>query len=211
MSHTRKRSLQYQKNSRLKKRHTRRDTLIFSRAKNIGVGFIIVGIVFFITAYFTPAISSALTRKNNSEPIHPDSKFSVAATGKQPTRVVIPQVGIDVAVTPAPIENGYWKISEDSAAFGLGSSPPGSMGNTVIFAHAREGLFLPLKNIKVKAKIYVFTDIQWYSYEVTTIKEVWPNETYVVSPTKFKQLTLFTCSGFFDTLRLVVTAIPTEK
>lgn len=222
----RKRTLQSQKTSRLtgkknsravhlhkKKRHTRipfvkRVSPRFSKTQILGVVVGIIGILMLGIALLTPTITTYIHRNQNQEPIRPDLSFSVVATGKPPIKIIIPQINIDVSVKPAQLINGYWETSEDSASFGLGSAPPGSVGNTVIFAHAREKLFLTLKDIKLKSKIYILTDTQWYTYEVENIKEVWPNDTYVISPTKNRKLTIFTCSGFFDTKRLVVTANP---
>jgi LPXTG-site transpeptidase (sortase) family protein len=222
----RKRTLQSQKTLRLtgkknsravhlhkKKRHTRipfvkRVVPRFSKTQILGVVIGITGILMLVVALLTPTISTYIHRNQNHMPIRPDLAFSVVATGKPPIRIIIPEINIDVNIKPAQLIHGYWETSEDSASFGLGSAPPGSVGNTVIFAHAREKLFLSLKNIKSKSRIYILTDTQWYPYEVENIKEVWPNDTYVISPTKNRTLTLFTCSGFFDTMRLVVTAKP---
>jgi len=55
-------------------------------------------------------------------------------------------------------------------------------------------------------KIYVLTKNEWFSYEVSDVKEVLPNQTEVIKPTDDERLTLYTCSGFADTKRLIVTA-----
>lgn len=124
--------------------------------------------------------------------------------GALPERVLIPGVGIDLPVSEAKIVNGYWEVFEDKAAWGEDSGLPGTTGNQVIFAHAREGLFLPLKDVKEGQKVYVFTDENWYSYEVREIKEVYPNQKEVIEPTDDETLTLYTCSGFNDSKRLII-------
>lgn len=125
-----------------------------------------------------------------------------------PKRIVIPALGIDIKVEKAPIINGYWQVYDDKAGWGEGSGFPGQSGNQVIFAHAREGLFLPLQSIKVGEIIYVLTDLNWYSYEVYERKEVSPNQTEVIEPTEDEILTLYTCSGYKDTKRLIAKAKP---
>lgn len=67
-----------------------------------------------------------------------------------PMRITIPRVGIDLPVKMANVVNGEWELFSDSAAFGRGSSPLGVGGNTVIFAHARQGLFYPLKKCECR-------------------------------------------------------------
>ena len=123
-----------------------------------------------------------------------------------PVRLLIPDVNIEVAVKEAEIIKGYWQTFPDTAGFGLGSAYPGELGNQVIFAHARKGLFINLKDIKQGVKIYVLTNDHWYSYEVKEIKEVLPTQVEVIAPTLDETLTLYTCTGFTDQKRLIVTA-----
>lgn len=123
-----------------------------------------------------------------------------------PTRLLIPDINMDVSVKEAKVINGYWEVFSDSAGFGLGSAYPQDIGNQVIFAHAKAGLFLPLKEVKVGQKVYVFTKDSWYTYQVQQIKEVLPSQVEVIAPTKDAVLTLYTCSGFADSKRLIVTA-----
>jgi len=123
-----------------------------------------------------------------------------------PVRIIIPKLALDLAVTKAKIIRGYWEVFPDKASWGEGSGLPGRLGNQVIFAHAREGLFLPLKDIQPEMEIYVLTGAKWSDYQVKEIKEVWPKQTEVVAPTEDETLTLYTCSGFKDSKRLIVVA-----
>jgi LPXTG-site transpeptidase (sortase) family protein len=121
-----------------------------------------------------------------------------------PVRIIIPDLGIDLDVQESKIVNGYWEVPEDKAAWGEGSGVPGKDGNQVIFAHAREGLFSNLENVEKEMHIYVLTDRDWFTYEVSEIKEVYPNDTEVIAPTENERLTLYTCSGYKDSKRLIV-------
>ena len=69
------------------------------------------------------------------------------------------------------------------------------------------GLFLPLKDIKQGESVLVLTSNAWYSYTVTQVKEVLPTQTEVIAPTENPLLTLYTCSGYADSKRLIVTAV----
>ncbi len=144
-------------------------------------------------------------------PIKADETFNSTPTvEKNPIRILIPSLQIDLPIQPSRLVGGYWEVSEKTASFGLGSAPPGNIGNTVIFAHAREGLFLPLKKITFGKDIYVLSPDQWYQYRVDEIREVLPTDVYVVQKTIDNRLTLFTCSGFLDSKRLVVIAKPVK-
>lgn len=136
--------------------------------------------------------------------------FEEGQEGELPTRIIIPDLLIDLEVKAANVVKGYWEVFIDSAAWGKGSGFPGEKGNQVIFAHAREGLFLPLKDIKEGMSVYVTTEDDWYSYEVKEVKEVTPDRVEVISPTEDETLTLYTCSGFKDEKRLIVVAKPTN-
>jgi len=148
------------------------------------------------------------------EPIKIDPEFSYQEKKdikkEPPVRVIIPSVNIDAEVIEASIVDGYWQTATDSASFGLGSSYPQESGNTVIFAHARPGLFENLRLIKKEMPVYLMTEKDWFAYKVLEVKNVLPNQIEVVSPTKDKTLTLYTCSGYRDTYRLVVIAKPID-
>jgi LPXTG-site transpeptidase (sortase) family protein len=125
-----------------------------------------------------------------------------------PVRILIPKADIDIKVIDAKIVDGYWQLSDNTASYGLGSGHPGTKSNTIIFAHARVGLFYNLKDVQLGEVIYVFTKDKWYQYKVNKITAVYPNQTEVLKPTKNEVLTLYTCTGFYDEKRLIVTAVP---
>ncbi len=124
----------------------------------------------------------------------------------EPDKIVIKDLNIEIAVKKAKIVNGYWEVFDDAAGWGEGSSYPGETGNAVIFAHVRRGLFLNLKDITRDMIIEIHSGVNSYQYKMIDEKEVPPSDLSVVKPTKDETLTLFTCSGPFDTKRLVVVA-----
>ncbi len=148
----------------------------------------------------------------NKEPIKAAQKgLDVPVNTKDPlVRLMIPKKGVDVGIVEANVVNGYWELSETSGSHGVGSAYPGMKGNTVIFAHAREGLFLNLREVVVGEEILVFSKNKWFKYKVTSIKQVYPNQVEVIEPTKDERLTLFTCDGFADEKRLIVVAKPSK-
>ena len=179
-----------------------------SRSRKIGLLFLLLGILLISFPYLTRFFIQV---GEEEIPIKADATFASSPTvEKSPIRILIPSLQIDLPINPSKLVNGYWQVSEKSASYGLGSAPPGSIGNTVIFAHAREGLFLPLKNITFGKDIYVLSPDIWYQYRVDEIREVLPTDVYVVKKTSDNRLTLFTCSGFLDSKRLVVIAKPVK-
>jgi LPXTG-site transpeptidase (sortase) family protein len=130
---------------------------------------------------------------------------------KIPAKIIIPSLSISIPISAAENIGGYWEVFEDQAGWGEGSGLPGEPGNQVIFAHAKEGQFLPLRGVDEGMEIIVLTAGNWYRYQVVEISEVWPNETKVIAPTENEQLTLYTCSGFGDSKRLIVIAEPVRE
>ena len=171
---------------------------------SLGIALIGLGVILVVGSF---GVKRSQSNTFASEPVKVEG-FSVkdAPLEKLPVRILIPALSIDLEVKPARNINGYWEVFSDSAAWGEGSGLPGEQGNQVIYAHARRGLFLPLKGVQEGMKIYVFSSNNWYLYEVSQIKEVTPTQVGVIAPTEDETLTLYTCSGFADSKRLIVIA-----
>jgi len=173
----------------------------------------LVGLLFLCLALVILIGPQLMPKKivDNKNPIKINSTlYASKNTVNNPVRILIPKADIDLKVIDAPIIDGYWQLSENTASYGLGSGHPGEKSNTVIFAHAQQGLFYNLKDVQLNDIIYVFTKNQWYRYKVNKITAVYPNQTDVIMPTKKEVLTLYTCTGFYDEKRLIVTAIPSN-
>lgn len=140
----------------------------------------------------------------NEEPIHIGSGFITPVSLEKPQKIIIPAISIDLEITEAAIIDGHWEVSETFANHGIGSAYPGQKGNMVIFAHAREHLFLNLQNSSIGNQITIVADKKKYTYTVTEIIQVTPDQLEVIAPTDDEWITLFTCSGFADEKRLIV-------
>ena len=174
------------------------------RNKLVGLFFLCLALIILFSPKPVPENST-----NINNPIKINSAlYTSKDTANNPVRILIPGANIDIKVIDARIINGYWELSDTTASYGLGSGHPGEKNNTVIFAHAREGLFYNLKEVKMSDVIYVFTKNKWYRYKVNKITAVYPNQTEVIKPTKNEVLTLYTCTGFYDEKRLIVSAVP---
>ncbi|OGG00512.1 hypothetical protein A2Y99_03680 [Candidatus Gottesmanbacteria bacterium RBG_13_37_7] len=182
-----------------------------------GVLFTVLALTLHKSQEVTPPVVQETEEKKteiisfSQEPVRIDKSFTSSKKKSKeqkdpPLRITVPDVAIDLPVKEATIVKGYWEVFPDKAGFGTGSAYPGEKGNLVIFAHAKEGLFGPLKNVKSGQNVYVFTINNWYQYKIDSIREVYPSQTEVIGPTEEEVLTLYTCSGFADNKRLIVTA-----
>ena len=171
------------------------------------------GLFFILLAYLFLTSSGLPQKSNNSSQIEISSKLlnSNQKPGDIPIKVILPKQDIDLSVIPANVVDGYWETSDATASYGLGSGTPGTKSNTVIFAHAREGLFYNLKDVKKGDIVYVFTKNKWFKYKATKITAVYPDQIAVIAPTKTEELTLYTCTGYADSQRLIVSALPVAQ
>ncbi len=157
---------------------------------------ILTGITVLLYGSFNPATVSKpvvnVVEKQNPELLLP---YSIQVKG----------VTKELTVIPGHFEKGEWDLSPKAAMFLTQSARPNQNGNTVIYGHNTENIFGPLRNAKKGDLIVVRTkDGKQYIYVATTIKVVAPTYVEILKPTKEAQLTIFTCSGLFDSQRLVV-------
>lgn len=182
--------------------------------------FLLVGGILLVLFGFYRPVSNPVVKETrvsseiisfSQEPVQVDKQLLKTVQDKNkkkvpPLRILIPLLAMDLPVKEAKVINGYWEVFSDSAGFGIGSAYPDEVGNQVIFAHAREGLFLPLRKAKVGQLVYVITSEKWYGYKIEEIKEVIPSQIEVIATTPDTILTLYTCSGYADSKRLIVKA-----
>ncbi|HEX7018296.1 MAG TPA: sortase [Patescibacteria group bacterium] len=129
--------------------------------------------------------------------------------GSEPQRVKIGTANIDLPVTPAHIVGGVWETSDTTATHLVTSARPGEKSNIVIYGHNRDHLFKALHDVQAGETVTLVTeDGNEYHYQVSSKTVVTPDQIEVVLPTEKEELTLYTCTGFLDTKRLVIKATP---
>lgn len=185
-----------------KKKKAKSSSRITFVKKILGIVLILVGF-FLLYKPFIPQTNTAA-----KEPIVADIAFEKEEVQSEVKEIKIPRLSIDLSVTPSKIIDGYWEVSETTASHGMGSANPGEDGNVVVFAHARSGMFLNLRNVKKDDEVYILTDDRKHKYVVYEITTVYPDDITTVAPSDSEVLTLFTCSGFFDEKRLIIKAVP---
>jgi len=118
-----------------------------------------------------------------------------------PIWIVIPH-RLSLGIKPAQVVNGHWNVWPDSVTY-----LPTDSTNTVIYAHNTKPLFGDLKKVKVGDKIDII-DKQALTihYVVSQIAVVDPLQVELLGPTLEPVITVYTCTGFLDSQRLVVRA-----
>lgn len=125
-----------------------------------------------------------------------------------PSRVVVDSVGIDLPIRTGSYNptDRTWTLDEQSAFYADRSVPVNdSNGSTLIYAHARFGLFAKLPEITEGATARVYTDSgKVFSYTFVSNHQVEPDDTSIFISSGSPMLALQTCSGPFDIYRTLV-------
>ena len=108
-------------------------------------------------------------------------------------RLVMPEVGIDIAVIPG---DGV-SIPLHFAMHYPGTAWPGQRSNSLFYAHAQPGMFLGLYRLHLGDQIRVIrADGSELTYRVTAFERVPYDDRKVLDPTPFDQITLLTCTSY---------------
>jgi LPXTG-site transpeptidase (sortase) family protein len=128
--------------------------------------------------------------------------------GLAPDKITISLIGINLPVFQASIINKVWPTSAFGAEYLTSSPLPGSVGNSIIYAHDWRSLFGPLYYVKVGDKVVVsYPDKTSKTFLVAYTSTVTPNQSTILAPSKDRRITLYTCIGFLDSHRFVAVAI----
>lgn len=125
-----------------------------------------------------------------------------------PTRLQIPEVDVDLPIVLSEIEGTTWQTTERGVSY-LKSSPlPGEKGNAVLYGHNWPNLLGALRQIRIGDKITVsYLDGHAVLFTVAYITVVSPDMVKILENSSDSRLTIYTCTGFLDSKRFVVTAV----
>jgi LPXTG-site transpeptidase (sortase) family protein len=148
-----------------------------------------------------------------------------ASSPARPTRLVIPDIGLDKAIVPVGLKevetNGQtylqWSTDDNLVGWHNLTVPLGQVGNTVLNGHSDiyAKVFQNLNQVEIGAEIMAFSGEQLYRYRVTakllvrekgaSVEERLANA-QLIMPTQDERLTLITCAQPGATHRLIVIA-----
>lgn len=126
-----------------------------------------------------------------------------------PVKLEIPSASVAVPVIEQAVINGKWQVPAEAAAHVAQSANPGFPGNIIIYGHNLASVLGKLGTAKPGDSILVTTaDGKKHVYSVTVKSVVDPGDISVVKPAATETLTVYTCTGFLDSRRLVIQARP---
>ncbi len=173
------------------------------RTKAFWLGVLLVGMLFQLTWVIGKRYFSLVSLSTN--PGVAALEQEVVGPKTAPKQVLIlNKVGVGLAAVP--LTQGRWQVPEEEAAYLVGSGLPGSGGNIVVYGHNKDSIFGGLKKVEVGEIVRLVTDEGTYEYAVTHLETVEPTAVEWLEPTEAEVLTLYTCTGFLDSKRLIVRA-----
>ena len=115
---------------------------------------------------------------------------------------------MDLEIIPSKITNNTWEATSQGVSH-LSSSPiPGEKGNSILYGHNWTNLLGNLTKIKPGAEInIILKNREKKIFIVEYVSIVGPNDTQILADTDDTRITLYTCTGFLDSKRFVVTAL----
>lgn len=179
--------------------------------KKLSTLFLFIGVVM-LTFNILFRIKLQENQKLHTEVISvPAQSYVEEIDQKTPVQVNINQL-LSQAVSVETYSQGQWTIADDTASFLNSSARPGQKGNIIIYGHNKKDIFGHLHSVQ-KGQILTITtkDTETYSYKITDILIVDPEETEALQVTDYEVVTLYTCTGFLDRKRLVVRAVPVSS
>jgi sortase A len=159
--------------------------------------------------YVTDQMASGAPDIVGARPATPPSQGAQLArkVAPEPSRLVIPALGLDTPVREVFVVDGAWEVAEYAAGYLDGTALPGENGNTVLAGHAglRGAVFRDLGRLAPGDEVVLEAGGKRFRYAVRSSTAVWPTQTEVLDPSATPILTLITCTNW-DTQRLVVVA-----
>jgi LPXTG-site transpeptidase (sortase) family protein len=125
----------------------------------------------------------------------------------QPDSITIPSANIDLPIFPAKLNGVRWDQTTKGVSYWVASPVPGNAGNSVLYGHNWRNLLGPLTKVKPGDKVIVSYGSEQVTFVVHFVTTVDPSNISILAPTSDTRITLYTCTGFLDSKRLVVTAI----
>ncbi|MBI2611522.1 sortase [Candidatus Gottesmanbacteria bacterium] len=132
------------------------------------------------------------------------------AVKRLPKRITIKKLGIDLPIYPATLAKGQWEASTEGVSYLSSSVIPGEVGNSILYGHNWTNLLGNLPNARPGQEIVIEFDdrsIKKFTIKYTTV--VSPTDFQILDPSNDVRLTLYTCTGFFDSKRFVIVALLT--
>jgi len=173
--------------------------------------FILFGFIFILIASFLiwqRNISRRLifntSRINNQKTINNNNN-----NNNKPKGIIIKDLQISLPIIPSKFSNGIWESTNNGVSYLLSSPVPGEKGNSILYGHNWPNLLGNLTKAKKGQEIIIlFNDNNIKYFNIDKILTVSPSQIEILEQTDVPMITIYTCTGFLDSKRFVITATP---
>lgn len=114
---------------------------------------------------------------------------------------------VNIDVEPLALLNKKWVVSDTEATYLQESARPGEKGNIIIYGHNKRAILGNMRYVKGNEIIHLTTaDGKDHQYKILLRTVVSPNDITYLLPTRNETLTMYTCTGFWDSKRFILRA-----
>jgi sortase A len=129
-----------------------------------------------------------------------------------PVNISIASVAISLPIIPAGKTEKFWQTTDQGVSYLLSSPIPGETGNSILYGHNWSNLLGRLGNVIPGDTISItFADGSKKEFIVANTAVVNPDQISILKNSQDRRITVYTCTGFLDSRRFVVTALATNK
>ena len=158
---------------------------------------------------FTYAVSLIWQRNKPVNFNFPAKSESTNGQPVYPNALSIDSIGVVLPVKTANITNGKWEDTRGSVAYWKDSVLPGSKGNSVFYGHNWSNVFGKLTRVRKGDLVQIgLSDGSIKKFIVDSTYTVSADETHILNPAEDTRVTIYSCTGFLDSKRFVVIAVP---
>lgn len=163
-----------------------------------------LALVLYFVGFLAFAASGYLIWQHQQPLPHIQQTTTTPNATHQPVHIAVPSQNISAPITPAYITSGQWETSDHSVSLLANPEVITATTGTIVYGHNWESLFGNLKHAVIGDTIVLsYSDGSTKTFTVEHIQVVHPKEVAAVSQ---GELVLYTCTGFLDSKRLIVSA-----
>lgn len=168
--------------------------------------FIVLGVFFLILTFFL------IWERSTPRRLAFNSIELATQTNKdlkiQPVSLTVPALKLELPIFSQDLKNGTWPTTSEGVTYLTSTPLPGETGNSILYGHNWPNLLGKLPKLKPGQMLEItFNDATTKQFQVEFTSIVTPDQTHILNQTPDRRLTLYTCTGFLDSQRFVVTAI----
>lgn len=126
-----------------------------------------------------------------------------------PIQLEFPSIEHSIEVTQTSVATGQWQIPAQTVGHVRESAYPRFPGNSIFYGHNSSKILGKLDQVEVNDRVRVqLMDGTFREYQIIEKVVVEPDQVEFLEPTDFEVITIYTCTGWLDSKRLIVRAEP---